>query len=65
MEIRQERDEVRHHDQKVPGIFAAMRDSARQLDAAGQPEGGGWNFMMTIHRVATRRHLREIAPQPC
>jgi deoxyribodipyrimidine photolyase-related protein len=35
MEIRQETDYVRHHAQKVLGIFAAMRDFARQLQAAG------------------------------
>jgi len=35
MEIRQETDYVRHHAQKVLGIFAAMRDFARQLKAAG------------------------------
>ena len=35
MEIRQETDYVRHHAQKVLGIFAAMRDFARQLREAG------------------------------
>ena len=35
MEIRQETDYVRHHAQKVLGIFAGMRDFARQLKAAG------------------------------
>ena len=35
MEIRQETDYVRHHAQKVLGIFAAMRDLARQLKEAG------------------------------
>ncbi|MFM7026708.1 MAG: cryptochrome/photolyase family protein [Limnohabitans sp.] len=35
MEVRSETDYVRHHAQKVLGIFAAMRDFARQLKAAG------------------------------
>ena len=35
MEMRSETDYVRHHAQKVLGIFAAMRDFARQLKAAG------------------------------
>jgi deoxyribodipyrimidine photolyase-related protein len=35
MEVRSETDYVRHHAQKVLGIFAAMRDFASQLKAAG------------------------------
>jgi deoxyribodipyrimidine photolyase-related protein len=35
MEIRQETDYVLHHAQKILAIFAAMRDFARQLRAAG------------------------------
>ena len=35
MEIRQETDYVRHHAQKVIALFAAMRDTARQLRRAG------------------------------
>ena len=35
MEVRSETDYVRHHAQKVLGIFAAMRDLAAQLKAAG------------------------------
>jgi deoxyribodipyrimidine photolyase-related protein len=35
MEIRQETDYVLHHAQKILAIFAAMRDFARQLKAAG------------------------------
>ncbi len=35
MEVRQETDYVLHHAQKVIGIFAAMRDLARQLKEAG------------------------------
>ena len=35
MEVRQETDYVLHHAQKILGIFAAMRDFARQLRAAG------------------------------
>lgn len=35
MEVRSETDYVRHHAQKVLGIFAAMRDLARQLKAEG------------------------------
>ena len=35
MEVRSETDYVCHHAQKVLGIFAAMRDLARQLKAAG------------------------------
>lgn len=35
MEVRQETDYVRHHAQKVLAIFAAMRDLAAQLRAAG------------------------------
>ena len=35
MEVRSETDYVRHHAQKVLGIFAAMRDFAAQLKAAG------------------------------
>jgi deoxyribodipyrimidine photolyase-related protein len=35
MEMRQETDYVRHHAQKVIGIFAAMRDFARQRQAQG------------------------------
>jgi deoxyribodipyrimidine photolyase-related protein len=35
MEIRQETDYVLHHAQKILGIFAAMRDFARQLRQAG------------------------------
>jgi len=35
MEVRSETDYVRHHAQKVLGIFAAMRDFAKQLKAAG------------------------------
>lgn len=35
MEIRQETDYVLHHAQKVLGIFAAMRDFAKQLQAVG------------------------------
>ncbi len=35
MEVRAETDYVLHHAQKVLGIFAAMRDFARQLKAAG------------------------------
>jgi deoxyribodipyrimidine photolyase-related protein len=35
LEMRQETDYVRHHAQKVIGIFAAMRDFARQLRASG------------------------------
>jgi deoxyribodipyrimidine photolyase-related protein len=35
MEMRQETDYVRHHAQKVLGIFAAMRDFARALRAQG------------------------------
>ena len=35
MEIRQETDYVLHHAQKIIAIFAAMRDFARQLRAAG------------------------------
>ena len=35
MEVRQETDYVRHHAQKVLGLFAAMRDFARQLRDAG------------------------------
>ncbi len=35
MELRQETDYVRHHAQKILAIFAAMRDMARQLKAAG------------------------------
>ncbi|WP_290877229.1 cryptochrome/photolyase family protein [Aquabacterium sp.] len=35
MEVRQETDYVRHHAQKVIAIFAAMRDFAEQLRAAG------------------------------
>lgn len=35
MEIRQETDYVRHHAQKILGIFAAMREFARQLQTAG------------------------------
>ena len=33
MEVRAETDYVVHHAQKVLGIFAAMRDFARQLKA--------------------------------
>jgi len=35
MEVRSETDYVRHHAQKVLGIFAAMREFARQLKAEG------------------------------
>ncbi len=35
MEVRSETDYVRHHAQKVLGIFAALRDFARALKAAG------------------------------
>ena len=35
MELRSETDYVRHHAQKVLGIFAAMRDFAAQLKSAG------------------------------
>ena len=35
LEMRQETDYVTHHAQKVLAIFAAMRDFARQLKAAG------------------------------
>ncbi len=35
MEVRAETDYVRHHAQKVLAIFAAMRDFARRLKAAG------------------------------
>ena len=35
MEVRSETDYVRHHAQKVLGIFAAMRDFATQLKRAG------------------------------
>ena len=35
MEVRSETDYVRHHAQKVLGIFAAMRDFAQQLKASG------------------------------
>ena len=35
MEVRQETDYVLHHAQKIIAIFAAMRDFARQLQAAG------------------------------
>jgi len=35
MEVRQETDYVLHHAQKILAIFAAMRDFARQLKAAG------------------------------
>lgn len=35
MEVRQETDYVLHHAQKILAIFAAMRDLARQLKAAG------------------------------
>lgn len=35
MEVRQETDYVLHHAQKILAIFAAMRDFARQLEAAG------------------------------
>jgi len=35
MEVRQETDYVLHHAQKIIAIFAAMRDLARQLRAAG------------------------------
>ena len=35
MEVRSETDYVRHHAQKVLGIFAAMRDLAAQLKAQG------------------------------
>jgi len=35
MEVRQETDYVLHHAQKIIAIFAAMRDFARQLEAAG------------------------------
>ncbi|MFZ9182829.1 MAG: cryptochrome/photolyase family protein, partial [Hylemonella sp.] len=35
MEVRSETDYVRHHAQKVLGIFAALRDLAQQLKAAG------------------------------
>ncbi len=35
MEVRQETDYVLHHGQKILAIFAAMRDFARQLRAAG------------------------------
>ena len=35
MEVRQETDYVLHHAQKILAIFAAMRDIARQLRAAG------------------------------
>jgi deoxyribodipyrimidine photolyase-related protein len=35
MEVRQETDYVRHHAQKVLGIFAAMRAFAQQLQAQG------------------------------
>ena len=35
MEVRSETDYVRHHAQKVLGIFAAMRDLAQQLKHAG------------------------------
>ena len=35
MEVRQETDYVLHHAQKILAIFAAMRDFAHQLRAAG------------------------------
>src|SRR5690606_6033848 len=35
MEVRQETDYVLHHAQKILAIFAAMRDFAQQLRAAG------------------------------
>jgi deoxyribodipyrimidine photolyase-related protein len=35
MEMRQETDYVLHHAQKIIAIFAAMRELARQLRAAG------------------------------
>lgn len=35
MEVRQETDYVLHHAQKILALFAAMRDLARQLKAAG------------------------------
>lgn len=35
MEVRQETDYVLHHAQKILAIFAAMRDFARHLRAAG------------------------------
>ena len=35
MEVRSETDYVRHHAQKVLGIFAAMRDFARHLHSLG------------------------------
>ena len=35
MEVGQETDYVLHHEQKILAIFAAMRDFARHLRAAG------------------------------
>ncbi len=52
MELRQETDYVRHHAQKVLGIFAAMRDFARHLKAQGHRVR-----CVTLDDPSNRQHL--------
>ena len=50
MEVRQETDYVLHHAQKIIAIFAAMRDFARRLRAAGHRVH---YFAIAANRTAT------------
>ena len=52
MEVRQETDYVLHHAQKILAIFAAMRDMARQLRAAGHQV-----HYITIDDAANRQSI--------
>ena len=52
MEVRSETDYVRHHAQKVLGIFAAMRDLATELKSAGHRLR-----YVTIDHPRNRQHI--------
>ncbi|WP_300759665.1 cryptochrome/photolyase family protein [Janthinobacterium sp.] len=54
MEVRQETDYVLHHAQKILAVFAAMREMARQLHAAGHRV-----HYITIDDVESRRSIPE------
>ncbi|MGI4848247.1 MAG: cryptochrome/photolyase family protein [Janthinobacterium lividum] len=70
MEMRQETDYVLHHAQKILAIFAAMREFARQLEAAGHrvvylriddPENtqsltGNLDWLIARHHVSKVRY---------
>lgn len=62
MEVRQETDYVLHHAQKILAIFAAMRDLARQLRAAGHRVR-----YVALDDVSNRQsipdNLTEVAPR--